>query len=121
MRFVNVENEARGSRIGSQIEIASTQRTRLLGLLGRPGLNEEEGLWIRPSNGVHTFGMTFPIDVIGLDCNNRILKMWDTLRPQRVTALYWKMQSVLELPAGTIRRTGAQLGDMLTITLLEQH
>lgn len=117
MRLVNVLNTTRGTRIGSQIELASTQRTRLVGLLGRPGLQEEEGLWIRPSSGVHTFGMSFPIDVIGLDREHRILKLWDSLRPQRLTKLSWKMQSVLELPAGTIQRTGACVGDLLQICI----
>lgn len=117
MRIVTVRNTTRDALIGSQIELASTQRTRLVGLLGRPALQEEEGLWIRPSSGVHTFGMSFPIDVIGLDKNNIVLKLWDTLRPQRITKLYWKMQSVLELPAGTIKRTGAQVGDVLQISI----
>lgn len=115
MRLVDVKNQTRGTHIGSRIEVAGTQRTRLVGLLGRPGLQQEEGLWIRPSSGVHTFGMAFPIDVIGLDGENKILKLWDTLRPQRVTSLSWKMQSVLELPAGTIKRTGAKIGDKLLI------
>ena len=116
MRIVTVRNTTRETLIGSEIEVASTQRTRLVGLLGRPALREEEGLWIRPSSGVHTFGMSFPIDVIGLDSDYKILKMWDTLRPQRLTKLYWKMQSVLELPAGTIQRTGACVGDTLQIS-----
>ncbi len=117
MRLVSVSNTTRGTHIGSQIELASTQRTRLVGLLGRPTLQQEEGLWIRPSSGVHTFGMSFAIDVIGLDRDYRILKAWDSLRPQRMTKLYWKMQSVLELPAGTIQRTGACIGDTLQICL----
>jgi uncharacterized protein len=117
MRLVTVQNTTRNARIGSQIELASTQRTRLVGLLGRPALQQEEGLWIRPSSGVHTFGMSFPIDVIGLDKDNRIIKLWDTLRPQRLTKLYWKLQSVIELPEGTIQRTGAQIGDALQINI----
>jgi hypothetical protein len=38
----------------------------MFGLLGRRGLNAGEGLWIKPSFGVHTVGMRFPIDAIGL-------------------------------------------------------
>lgn len=119
MRLCNVQNQTKGTCLGTRIELASTQKTRMFGLLGRSGLAQEEGLWIRPSNGVHTFGMGFSIDVIGLDRDHRILRLWDSLPPQRLTALYWKMQSVLELPAGTIRRSGAELGDALTITVAE--
>ena len=119
IRICNVRNETKGTCIGTRIELASSQKTRMLGLLGRSGLEQEEGLWIRPSNGVHTFGMSFPIDVIGLDRHNRILRLWHCLPPQRITALYWKMQSVLELPAGTIHKTGTAIGDAISIAVGE--
>ncbi|MFM2152962.1 MAG: hypothetical protein RL199_1397, partial [Pseudomonadota bacterium] len=40
---------------------------RLRGLLGRPSLDPDVGLWIEPCDGVHTFFMRFPIDVAVLD------------------------------------------------------
>lgn len=115
MPLVTVHNLTRDTRVGNQIEIANTQKTRLVGLLGRSGLQPEEGLWIRPSSGVHTFGMRFPIDVVGLDKEKRVVKLWEQLVPQRVTALSWSMQSALELAPGTIRRCGVKLGDVLAI------
>lgn len=115
MRLVQVTNATRQSVIGSRIRLAATQRTRLFGLLGTNGLNEGEGLWIRPSSGVHTFGMSYSIDVIGLDRQKRVVKLWQDLRPQRVTSLSPHVKSVLELPAGTIARTGARVGDDISI------
>ena len=116
MRVVRVENTTRAVLIGDRIELAHSSMRRLFGLLGRRGLSAGGGLWISPSSGIHTMGMAFPIDVIGLDRNRNIVKLWNSLRPFRLTSISFKMKSVLELPAGTILASGAQLGDTLQIT-----
>jgi uncharacterized membrane protein (UPF0127 family) len=115
MRVVTVTDETRETVIGSQIEVANTSLSRMFGLLGRRGLNAGEGLWIKPSSGVHTFGMMFPIDVIGLDKNLRVVKLWPRLVPFRVTSVNFKVSSVIELGAGQISECGVQLGDQLRV------
>jgi len=115
MQCVKVRNETRATLIGNRIEVADTSLHRLVGLLGRHSLEPGGGLWIRPSSGVHTVAMTFPIDVIGIDRSCRIVKMWSCLKPYRITSVSWKMRSVLELPAGQIATSGSQLGDLLQI------
>jgi hypothetical protein len=74
----------------------------MFGVLGRCGLNAGERLWIKPSFGVHTVGMRFPIDVIGLDKNLKVVKIWPHLAPFRVTSISLKVRSVIELGAGRI-------------------
>jgi hypothetical protein len=88
------------------------------GLLGRQGLDAGGGLWIKPSSGVHTIGMSFPIDVVGLDRNLKVIKLWNCLVPYRLTSISLKMKSVLELPSGVIFETQMQLGDQLDISCL---
>jgi uncharacterized membrane protein (UPF0127 family) len=75
------------------------------------------GLWIMPSSGVHTMGMRFPIDVVGLDKSMRVIRVWHALAPYRVTSVSVKMRSVIELAAGQIARTQTEVGDMLEVTL----
>jgi uncharacterized protein len=87
----------------------------MIGLLRKRGLNAGEGLWIKPSSGVHTVGMKFTIDVIGLDKNLRVVKLWPQLVPFRVTSVSLKLRSVIELGAGQIAECGVQLGDLLEI------
>ena len=65
--MLRVTNTTRGITVGDKIELADTSLKRMFGLLGRRGLDPGGGLWIRPSSGVHTFGMAFSIDVVGLD------------------------------------------------------
>ena len=87
------------------------------GLIGRSAQNFQEGngLWIHPSQGIHTFGMVIPIDVLYLDSQGRILKAYHELAPFRVAALLLRARSILELPAGTLVRTGTEVGDVLEI------
>jgi uncharacterized membrane protein (UPF0127 family) len=115
MRVVQVVNESRGTVIGNHVEVADTSFTRMKGLLGRPGLDAGAGLWIKPSSGVHTIAMQFPIDVIGLDSKRKVIKLWENLAPYRITTVHAKLRSVVELPAGRIAACSVKLGDVLDI------
>jgi uncharacterized membrane protein (UPF0127 family) len=115
MRVVKVFNQTRGELVWDRVEVANTSMRRLFGLLGRRGLDAGEGLWIKPSSGVHTVGMAFPIDVVGLDSKGVVIKLWSNLVPFRLTSVSWKMQSVIELPSGQIEQSGIQIGDSLTM------
>ena len=66
-----------------------------------------------PSNGVHTLGMKYPIDIVALDRDMRVHRLWEALRPGRATRPSWNVHCVLELPAGTIRSAGMAVGDQL--------
>ena len=114
MREVVVRNVTRGSVLGDRIRIADTSLTRLFGLLSRSGLSAGEGLWIQPSSGVHTFFMRFTIDVVGLDRERKVVKLWPNLVPWRVTSVSMKLHNVIELPAGAIASTGTSLDDTVT-------
>ena len=116
MRELSVRNLARGTTLGNRIRVADTSLTRLFGLLGRSGLDAGEGLWIQPSSGVHTVFMRFPIDVVGLDRERKVVKLWPDLVPYRLTSIQTKISSVIELPAGQIAATATELGDSLEIS-----
>jgi uncharacterized membrane protein (UPF0127 family) len=115
MRVVKVVNETRGTIIGDRVEVAETSMTRMVGLLGRDGVDAGAGLWIKPSSGVHTIGMKFPIDVIGLNGKREVIKLWENLVPYRLTSVSGKLRSVVELSAGRIAECQVKLGDVLQI------
>src|ERR1019366_10741976 len=114
--MLRVTNTTRGVSVGDSVELADTSLKRMFGLLGRRSLNAGGGLWIKPSSGVHTFGMAFKIDVVGLDRDLKVIKLWRCLAPFRVTSVSLKMKSVLELPCGTISQSQMQLGDQMHIS-----
>jgi uncharacterized membrane protein (UPF0127 family) len=94
--------------------------SRRRGLLGRSGLAVDEALIIAPSNAVHTFGMTFPIDVIYARRDGLVLKVRPDLRPNRVSAA-WGAFAVIELAAGTTARIGIQPGDRLVVSAASER
>ena len=110
-----VTNTTRDTAVGESVELANTSLKRMVGLLGRRSLDAGGGLWIKPSSGVHTFGMAFKIDVVGLDRDLKVIKLWRCLAPFRLTAVSMKLRSVLELPCGTIARSQIQIGDQIQI------
>jgi hypothetical protein len=108
-------NRTKANIIGTQIAVAETSLTRLIGLAGRRRLDAGCGLLIRPSSGIHTFGMLFAIDAIGLSRSLRVVKLWQRLPPFRVTSISWKVHSVLELAAGEISECCIEVGDQLEL------
>jgi protein-S-isoprenylcysteine O-methyltransferase Ste14/uncharacterized membrane protein (UPF0127 family) len=102
--------------LADRLRVADTHWTRLRGLLGTRGLEPGEGLWIRPCNQVHMFGMRYPIDVVFLDDAGRVLRTVDALQPGCVSPRVRGAASVLELPAGTVARAGLTEGARVAIT-----
>lgn len=113
MQTVTILRRDNRTAVGHKIECAHTSLTRLIGLLGRSTLNAGEGIWIQPSSGVHTFGMRFAIDVVGLDRNMRVVKLWRHLKPHRCTSISVAICSVLELASGQIEAHSLQIGQIL--------
>ena len=110
-----VLNSTRNVCLGNRIQVADTTLSRFFGLLGRRNLLPSEGLLVEPSNGVHTVGMRFAIDVLLLSRERVVLARYDSMPPFRLTRLNWKAASALELPAGLCASTGTAIGDRLVI------
>ena len=108
-------NVSRQCFLNLGVKVANTHLTRLRGLLGKVRLRSDEGLWLLPSRGIHTFGLMFPIDVIYLDSQLRIVHLIENLGPLRIAPLRLQSESVLELPVRTIYESGTRLGDQLMI------
>jgi uncharacterized membrane protein (UPF0127 family) len=115
---IKVANLTRSSVLATSLEVADNASKRNKGLLGRTGLADGEGLWIIPCESVHTFFMKFPIDLVYLDRKNQVRKVRSSVPAWRLSACL-SAHSILELPAGTIRSTGTQAGDMLEFTQAE--
>ena len=114
--MLRVANPTRGTDLGTRIRLADVYWSRLRGLLGRKGLDPGEGLLISPSRGVHMFGMRFAIDVLLLDENRRVRKLFPALAPGQNTGMHRGIRYALELPVGVIEASRTQEGDELTWT-----
>ena len=94
--------------------VADSSWLRMKGLLGRSGLDDEEGILLRPASSIHMFFMRFAIDAVFLDRELTVLKIALNLRPWRMASKRGA-RSVLELPAGRCERAGLREGDRLSL------
>lgn len=110
-RVFRALNLTRGETLAERVVIADSFWSRFRGLLGRPGFPSGTGLLLVPACGVHTFFLRFPIDAALLSPAGVILKIASPLPPNRLGPLVWGARYLLELPAGTLRKTGSREGD----------
>ena len=105
-------NQNKGTLLADRAGIANTSAKRRTGLLKHASLERGDGLWIAPCEGVHTFGMKFPIDVLFLNKKKQVLKIRPDMVKGRIS-FSLRAHSVLELPAGMAAETGTTAGDQL--------
>jgi len=112
-------NLTKNTWLATTVRKADNFLTRLVGLLRRTSLGPEEALWLIPSKGLHTFGMRFPIDVIFLNEDNKVIHTVRDLAPNRISRLQLRSRSILELPQGSIQKSATAVGDQIEILLAE--
>ena len=112
-------NHTRQAYLATALAVADTHWTRLRGLLGLAAgdFRNGNGLWIVPCHGVHTLGMGFPIDVVYLDREMKVVLVQSQLQPWRFAPVRAQATSVLELPCHTVAETGTVVGDRIEITI----
>ena len=102
---------ADGQRV-CRCRVASSFASRFRGLMGVAQLPPGTGLLLPGTSSVHTHFMRFPIDVVFLDSERRIVSITPAVRPWRF-AKAKAADSVLELAAGECGRLGLTKGTAL--------
>jgi uncharacterized protein len=73
----------------------------------------DKAIILSPCNSIHMFFMFFPIDVVFLDDQNKILYLKEHVKPWTVIFPIKNAKSALELPAGTISTYSIKKGDLI--------
>jgi len=115
-----VFNRTRESFLGLRVASADTLFSRLKGALGRIGLKPDDGVWLVPSQGIHTIGMLFAIDLVYLDAANRVIHLVEHLGPFRISPIRINCASILELESRAIYSSNTRIGDELIICAPEE-
>jgi uncharacterized membrane protein (UPF0127 family) len=115
-----VYNQTRECFLCLGVVPADNTFARLKGLIGKLRLKLDEGLWVVPSQGVHTLGVLFPLDLIYLDENHKVIHVIEHFPRFRIAPLRIQAASVLELPIHTIYTSQTQPGDQLIICAAEE-
>lgn len=105
-----------GQTLVHHCEVATSFFARFVGLMGRANLAADQGLYFPRCNAIHTFFMRFPIDVVYLDADLRVIDVDASLAPWRMGKPRFKAKHVLELPAGSAANLGILIGDRLEVT-----
>jgi uncharacterized protein len=115
-------NETRGTVLCARIENAGGVAGQGRGLLGRDGLEPDHGmLFVRgrfePFMWMHMFFMRFPIDIVFLDRDDRVVWINHTLKPWRMSAIVIRARKAIELAAGIALLSGTAVGDLIRFEL----
>jgi uncharacterized membrane protein (UPF0127 family) len=119
--FVIARNATRATTLATRVEVASSLMSKFMGLMGRPSLARDAGLWLPESNGIHMMFMRFAIDAVFVGrpdadgarpvlATRRALRAWTGLVP-----LVRGAHGVIELPVGTIDASATAVGDLVRL------
>jgi uncharacterized membrane protein (UPF0127 family) len=120
MSYVVLLNKSKGTNFG-QLDFADSFMSRFMGLMFRK--DPEKGLILklpssrsRRGSAIHMFFMRFPLDIIFLDYDKKVVDMvsikpWNTYTPKS-PAKY-----VIELKEGSINNYKLEIGDEMDFTL----
>ena len=121
--FSAARNVERGTVLATRLESANSLWAKFMGLMGRASLEPDAGLWLPDSNGIHMMFMRFPIDAVfvgrpdtALGAAQPVVSVHPGLRAWiGLVPLIRGAHGVLELPVGTIARTGTVPGDHIVL------
>lgn len=108
-------NSRTGKVIVADLEIANDPLSRMIGLLGRTGLDAGKGLLITACNSIHMFFMKFPIDVVYLSKDLKVLKLKENLKEFKLDNGPSGTYQTLELKASYLREIDVKVGDIVQI------
>jgi uncharacterized membrane protein (UPF0127 family) len=111
-------NQTRGTVVCARLEDAGGLAGQSRGLLGRDWLEPDQGmLFVRgrlePFMCMHMLFMRFPIDVVFLDRDSRVVHISHQLKPWRISPPVFKARKALELSAGAAARSRTAVGDFI--------
>lgn len=94
--------EPSGDVLCDSASFARTHRERARGLIGRPALTGNEALLFEKTPQVHTFGMSYPLDVVFCDRDFKVLHVNRNLVPRRVSRWVFRARYTIEMKAGSV-------------------
>jgi uncharacterized protein len=115
--MVTIVNATRESSLASNAERATSFLARGRGLMMRQEFPDGSGMVIDPCSSIHMFFMRFPIDVLYLDRDDKVVRVQEGIKPWRVGPLRTKgAKYVIELPAGTVAKSRTSAGDQIVFS-----
>lgn len=112
---MKIYNSTQNNLIADDIKVAENFFTRSIGLLSKKSLSGNEGLIIKPCCSIHTFFMKFDIDVLFVNKQNKIIALYENVKPWRILPIHLRSYYVIELPSGSIMNKNIQKNDIVAL------
>ena len=109
--------KADGTVVCARCALATSPWPRMKGLLGRSGLDPDEGMLFRPAGSIHMFFMRFAIDAVFCDRDLKVIDVVSGLGPWKLAGRHGA-KVVIELAEGAA--AGLRAGDQLVLATIEQ-
>ena len=109
-----LRNIRTGGTVAQHLITAFDSRSRNRGLLRHAAMPAMSALILAPTSAIHTFFMKFPIDVVFVRKDGRVVKVRAGLKPWRVSGALGAF-AVVELPAASLAASGTTEGDVLEV------
>jgi len=113
---MRITNTTRGTVLAASARKAEGFLARGRGLMFSATLPEGSGLVIEPCSSVHMFFMRYPLDVLFLDKEGRVLFMYKGIKPWRMGRVVRGARTAVELPVASIERSGTEVGDQVSLS-----
>ncbi len=98
-----------------EVTILKSWKERTIGLLGE---TKARPVLLKTRFGIHTFGMKFSIDVLVLDQHNTVVTLVENLQQNLIFVWSPRFDTIIELPAGAIKKYTITVGEKLQLTPL---
>ena len=103
-----------GQIIAEKAFFARTRFSRLQGMIGRKfAASPFDAMVFERCNSVHCCWMSEAIDVLFIDTDMEVVRVFSRLKPWKFACGGRKAATTVELPAGTIEKYNITAGDML--------
>jgi|SRR3989344_4419366 len=109
-------------RVPIKVDIADTEEKRILGLGGRSFLPANQGMLFVfdsvASHGIWMKGMQFPIDIVWIGSNLRVVDIMENVQPDSFPRIFYPRANaryVLEVNALFVEARDIQKGDTITL------
>lgn len=119
-----IKNATKKKILVKSFEVADSVGKKMKGLMFRGSLEKDSGLLMvfemERKHEIWMFGMRFPIDIIFIGRNKKIVDVKHNAKPIGKNPFTWRIyrpaktcKYVLEVSAGLAKRTGTKTGDVL--------
>ena len=110
----NIVNKSKGKPICNKAELANNYFSRLMGLMFRKSLGNDECLAFYNAPSIHTCFMRFPLDLVFIDKDKKVIKICEGIKPWRFVISRGSYLT-LEFSPNKISTENIELGDILEL------